>query len=42
MGIYNDFVAGYETRVVRIWSRLQSATMSASVPFTDTKRIMRK
>ena len=42
MAIYNDFVAGYETRVVRIWSRLQSATMSASVPFTDTKRIMRK
>ena len=42
VGIYNDFVAGYETRVVRIWSRLQSATMSASVPFTDTKRIMRK
>ena len=42
MAIYNDFVAGYETRVVRIWLRLQSATMSVSVPFTDTKRIMRK
>lgn len=31
-----------DMRVVRIWSRLQSTTMSASVPFTDTKRIMRK